>query len=208
MKTVLRLLAALGAFATVGAHALAPVTGSLGGGMGPFLALAGSGPCGACTLGGSFASISGGSVDSASVSTALVPLGTADPSTTFLAAGPDPGQPGTVHFASGVSYISFLWGSPDDYNSLVVDYGGLGTGSATFSATGVGLTIGGLNSNSRYVQFQAQPGYLITDLVFTSSVDAFETSNYSITPVPEPETYALLAAGLGVLGWVARRRRA
>ena len=27
------------------------------------------------------------------------------------------------------------------------------------------------------------------------------------TPVPEPETYALLLAGLGVLGFVARRRR-
>lgn len=26
-------------------------------------------------------------------------------------------------------------------------------------------------------------------------------------PIPEPETYALMLAGLGVLGWVARRRR-
>lgn len=38
-------------------------------------------------------------------------------------------------------------------------------------------------------------------------------SGYSInsaaspTPVPEPETYALLAAGLGVIGFVASRRR-
>lgn len=30
----------------------------------------------------------------------------------------------------------------------------------------------------------------------------------SVTPVPEPETYALLLAGLGVVGLVARRRRA
>ncbi|WP_271008150.1 FxDxF family PEP-CTERM protein [Paucibacter sp. B51] len=29
-----------------------------------------------------------------------------------------------------------------------------------------------------------------------------------LTPVPEPETYALLLAGLGVVGFVARRRKA
>lgn len=38
------------------------------------------------------------------------------------------------------------------------------------------------------------------------------TSRYSgeltVTAVPEPETYALMLAGLGVLGFVARRRRA
>ncbi|MFX9665008.1 FxDxF family PEP-CTERM protein [Acinetobacter baumannii] len=29
----------------------------------------------------------------------------------------------------------------------------------------------------------------------------------SVTPVPEPETYALLLAGLGLIGAAARRRR-
>ena len=32
-------------------------------------------------------------------------------------------------------------------------------------------------------------------------------SNPDVTPVPEPETYALLLAGLGVMGFVARRRK-
>jgi len=31
--------------------------------------------------------------------------------------------------------------------------------------------------------------------------------NVQITPVPEPETYALMLAGLGAVGFVARRRR-
>ena len=31
--------------------------------------------------------------------------------------------------------------------------------------------------------------------------------NAAVTPVPEPETYAMLLAGVGVIGWVARRRR-
>jgi len=30
----------------------------------------------------------------------------------------------------------------------------------------------------------------------------------AVTPVPEPETYALMLAGLGLVGWAARRRRA
>jgi hypothetical protein len=33
------------------------------------------------------------------------------------------------------------------------------------------------------------------------------TSLYSLAPVPEPETYAMLLAGLGLVGWAARHRR-
>lgn len=32
--------------------------------------------------------------------------------------------------------------------------------------------------------------------------------NAAVTPVPEPETYALLLGGLGVIGFIARRRNA
>lgn len=32
--------------------------------------------------------------------------------------------------------------------------------------------------------------------------------NFSVTPVPEPESYAMFLAGMGILGAVARRRRA
>lgn len=32
--------------------------------------------------------------------------------------------------------------------------------------------------------------------------------NFGVAPVPEPETYALMLAGLGAIGFVARRRRA
>ncbi len=33
------------------------------------------------------------------------------------------------------------------------------------------------------------------------------TANVVLTPVPEPETYALMLAGLGAIGFVARRRK-
>jgi len=34
------------------------------------------------------------------------------------------------------------------------------------------------------------------------------TNAFTITPVPEPETYALMLAGLGLVGYMARRRKA
>ena len=35
----------------------------------------------------------------------------------------------------------------------------------------------------------------------------FVTADIIRQPIPEPETYALMLMGLGVMGWVARRRR-
>ena len=40
----------------------------------------------------------------------------------------------------------------------------------------------------------------------SSSVAAFEIDNIAAA-VPEPETYAMLALGLGVVGWASRRRQ-
>jgi len=36
----------------------------------------------------------------------------------------------------------------------------------------------------------------------------FSDYGVSVTAVPEPETYALMLAGLGVVGFMARRRKA
>jgi hypothetical protein len=41
----------------------------------------------------------------------------------------------------------------------------------------------------------------------TSAANASYSGTLNVTAVPEPESYALLLAGLGVLGFVARRRR-
>ncbi len=46
---------------------------------------------------------------------------------------------------------------------------------------------------------EANPGVIKADQFYVSSV--------TVTPVPEPETYAMLVAGLGLMGFVARRRR-
>jgi hypothetical protein len=45
-------------------------------------------------------------------------------------------------------------------------------------------------------------------VTFSSTQNAFESDNHSyIAAVPEPETYAMLLAGLGLVSAVARRRR-
>lgn len=52
-----------------------------------------------------------------------------------------------------------------------------------------------LGGGVSYLEWSGSPGYAqISDITFT-------------TPVPEPETYAMLLAGLGLLGFAARRRK-
>jgi hypothetical protein len=45
-------------------------------------------------------------------------------------------------------------------------------------------------------------------LVATGNAVRDTVFNVSVSAVPEPQTYALLLAGLGVVGWLARQRRA
>lgn len=213
------ILAAAALCVTVGANA--QVAGSLGGGFGTFLTLSSSAvpnpvttPNAGGTLGGIYA-ITGGSVYGADQTFASIPEGTTIFGGNFLAAGPTAGAPATINFGAGIGYISFLWGSPDLYNVLTVNSTG---GSQTFvaGAAGAGQTSLGFSTTngnqtvSQYVQFAGIGANQITSLVFNNNpqINAFETANYSITPVPEPETYALLLAGLGVVGFMARRRKA
>jgi len=50
---------------------------------------------------------------------------------------------------------------------------------------------------------------LVLDTKTTPDVDSSYASwgTFQVTPVPEPEIYAMMAAGLGLMGFVARRRK-
>lgn len=48
--------------------------------------------------------------------------------------------------------------------------------------------------------------YLVVSGVSTGTMGGLYTGAVSVTPVPEPESYAMLLAGLGVMGAIAVRR--
>jgi len=202
MKLLKTVLASAVLATSVGANAA--VNGSLGGGIGTFATLSGAGvPNSGGTLSGSVtAVITGGQIQAAD----LVFADDVVPGENFLSTGPVSGSPTTLTFAgAGVSYISFLWGSPDLFNSLTVNSTG---SSQVFTAASLLFPVtNGDQSFNQSVQFTGLAGALITSLVFSSNQDAFEVARFSTTPIPEPETYAMMLAGLGLMGFVARRRK-
>ncbi|HEY9064426.1 MAG TPA: PEP-CTERM sorting domain-containing protein [Burkholderiaceae bacterium] len=111
---------------------------------------------------------------------------------------------GTVSFTSGASPNSLPGGNSVGFtsdasfdsdaaggSSFGIDMGE----SATFKITGAALDsfTGGDLAAAAHVR---------------SLVDAGASVVTIAAPVPEPTTYALMLAGLGAVGWIARRRRA
>lgn len=179
-----------------GAHAA--VIGTNGGGYGSFLTLASTGP-----LAGTFSG--NGNVIATEIGGSIMSASTPESTRPQLAVGNYLSDSGTgtttLTFAAGVPYISFLWGTPDTYNVLTVN-------DKTFRSSDFSFIGNGVPGTGGYVQFTGTEGTLISKLTFSNNptINAFETANYSITPVPEPETYALMLGGLGLLGFIARRR--
>jgi hypothetical protein len=130
----------------------------------------------------------------------------------FWSIGPNPSAqqgPGVVHLGGGVKYYGFLWGSPDanGWNSLSFFDASTQLG-LTLDGSAIKIPPNGDQSYAKYFNVFADPGEVITEVRFSANRNAFETDNHAfISAVPEPETYAMLLTGLGLMGFVARRRK-
>ncbi|MDZ7919075.1 FxDxF family PEP-CTERM protein [Rhodoferax sp.] len=97
--------------------------------------------------------------------------------------------------------------------SYVTSYNLFGTDftlpAVTFSSVSLylnGLSVGTASSNAFTFSNLGAGTY---SLKASGSVNGFNyiAAQYQVTPVPEPETFAMLLAGLGVMGAIARRRK-
>jgi len=118
--------------------------------------------------------------------------------------------PGIVNLGAGVSYYGFLWGSPDASGWNTVKFYNGSTLLGTFDGSAILVPPNGDQSYAKYFNVFAGSGEVITSISFAANRNAFETDNHAFiaaAPIPEPEIYAMMAAGLGLMGFVARRRQ-
>lgn len=120
----------------------------------------------------------------------------------WLAAGPsNVSTNATLTLGTGVTGVSFLWGSPDSYNSFSVT---TNLGTTGFAPTDFGVTLDQDQTKAYYVKFSTS-GESILSVNFMSTSNAIEIANVAV--VPEPEAYGLALAGLSIVGFAMARRR-
>lgn len=137
-------------------------------------------------------------------------------STNWIAAGPgntnNGGSSANLALPGGTTAVSFLWGSPDTYNSF--QFMTSPASVTTLTAAQLVALLPGANQfpldqaqgKAYYITLTAGAGETISSLTFKSPTqNAIEISN--VTVVPEPEAYGLALAGMGVVAFAMRRRR-
>jgi len=126
--------------------------------------------------------------------TPLAPPGSSVANYSVLSTAPGFSTSSTIGFAAAVTSFTFLWGSPDSYNTVT---------DGTVTVTGSTFSSGtGNNAETTLYTFFDALGF--SSLTFSTTGIAFELA---VASVPEPETYAMMLAGLGAVGFLALRRK-
>lgn len=115
----------------------------------------------------------------------------------------------------GVDSSLFL-GKIESGDSSVGSFSGEGSGTISFNETLTGTAVIGLKTGGKgggyYALYLVDAGAGINSVNFSypfspPTVGGLSHVSVWANPVPEPETYAMMMAGLGVLGFIARRRQ-
>jgi hypothetical protein len=136
--------------------------------------------------------------------------------------------PATLNFSIGAADLA----APLSWNSILRNFAGTGLyayvttlGSGSFATAGTvtrqfggstDISWGGIQARFDFVSPEfldvevgnalgTTPGATNWTL---AGLSAGDTLAITVTPVPEPGTWGLMAAGLGLVGWLARRRTA
>lgn len=100
--------------------------------------------------------------------------------------------------------LSVYIGSPDSYNAIHF----IGEGGYEARLEGAALAGGMFNGDQSIGRRMTYDfgQHRVTQVVFSSSGDAFELDNIAVGIVPEPGAWALMIAGVGMIGAALRAR--